>query len=261
MLPIIDKPVVQYVVEGLVAAGITEVIFVTSPDKKAILEHFAPAPELEAWLEKIGKTQELEEIRRIAKLANFIFINQKGPYGNGTPVLNAKHLIGNEPFVMSWGDEFFQKPKYSPVKQILDVYEKYQNPVMSVMNTDDEGTRRFAIIEGEEVEEGIYKVAKMEEKPGPDGTKSRLAHLCNYVLTPDIFEELERTPIRKNELWLPDAVASLGKKRPLYAKKIDGIYYDAGTKLSWLKVNLAFGLANDIMREELKRYLQDLAVQ
>ncbi|TSA44789.1 UTP--glucose-1-phosphate uridylyltransferase [bacterium] len=259
MLPIVDKPVVQYVVEELVRGGITDIIFVTGQGKRAIEDHFDFNPILETWLEKSGKTRELEEIRKIASLANFVYIRQKGPYGNGTPVLNARHLIGkDEPFVLAWGDEFFQNPENSPIGQILDVYEKYQNPVLCVHDTDDEGTKRFGIVEGEEVETSIFKISKFVEKPGPSATKSRLAHLWSYVLTPDIFTELERTPIRNNELWLADAVANLGKKRQLYAKKVDGKYFDVGTKSSWLKTNLAFGLANDIMREDIEKFLKNM---
>ena len=255
MLPVVDKPVVQYVVEELVASGITDIIFVTGQNKRAIEDHFDYHPELEGWLEKTGKERALKQIRDIASLANFVYIRQKGLYGNGTPVLNAQHLIGREPFVMVFGDDIFvgAKPR---VKQLLEVFEKYSDPVLTAIEIDDESTKKYAVIEGKEVESGVYQVEKIVEKPGPHVTKSRLGGIGGYILTPDIFEVLKKTPIRDGELWIVDAIANLGKKRPLYAKKVDATYYDTGSRIGWYEANLTLGLQNPEIKDTLKKLLK-----
>src|SRR3990167_9233236 len=152
MLPVVDKPVVQYIVEELVASGITDIIFVTGQNKRAIEDHFDFHPELEDWLEKSGKTDALKEIREVAQLANFIYIRQKGPYGNGTPVLNAQHLIGDEPFVVVWGDDIFAHGKKPRVAELLETFEKYQGTILTAVEIDDDGTKKYGVIEGAEVE-------------------------------------------------------------------------------------------------------------
>ena len=256
MLPIVDKPVVQYIVEDLVKSGISDIIFVTGQNKRAIEDHFDYHPELEAWLEKSGKKEQLEQIREIASLANFVYIRQKGPYGNGTPVLNAEHLIGNEPFVVVWGDDLYRSRKKPHIQALMEVFKKYESPVLTAIDIDDEGTKKNAVIEGPEVEPGLYKVEKMAEKPGPAAMKSRIGVLGAYVLTPDIFSELKKTPIRKGELWLADAIASLAKKRELYAKKTERQFFDTGSKIGWFEANIAIGLEHPEIKDELKRLLK-----
>lgn len=258
MLPVAGKPVVQYVVEQLVASGISEIIFVTGQNKRAIEDHFDFCPGLEAWLEKTGKERELAETRKIASLANFIYIRQKGPYGNGTPVLNCQHLIGDEPFVVVWGDDIFLGKDKPVVKQLLEAFEKYQSPILAVQTISDEGTKKYAVVEGKEIEPTIYKVEKMVEKPGPEATASRIGSMGNYILTPDIFEELEHTPIRASELWLPDAIASLSRKRPIYGKMVDALYFDIGNPLIWYEANLVLGLRNPETKDDLKKLLEKI---
>ncbi len=255
MLPVVDKPVVQYVVEELVEAGISDIIFVTGQNKRAIEDHFDYHPELEQWLQKSRKNDLLEQIREIANLANFIYIRQKGPYGNGTPVLNAAHLIGSEPFVVVFGDDIFWGKK-SRVKELLETYEKYQSPVLTAVKIDDEGTRKHAVIEGDEIEKGVYKVKKMVEKPGPKAMRSRIGIIGGYVLTPEIFPALRATAIRDGELWLPDAIANLGKKQDLYAKLVSAQYFDVGSKLGWYRANIQLGLQNEEIKKELKNILR-----
>lgn len=255
MLPVVDKPVVQYIVEELVESGITEIIFVTGQNKRAIEDHFDFNPELEDWLAKTGKQEALEEIRKIASLANFIYIRQKGPYGNGTPVLNAEHLIDDEAFVVVYGDDIFagEVPR---TKQLLEAYEKYQHPILTAREIDDEGTKKYAVAEGQEIEPGVYQVTKLIEKPGPAATQSRIGIVGGYVLTPDIFQQLKETPIRNGELWLPDAIAKLGAQRPLYAKKVNAQYFDVGSKIGWYEANLTFGLHNREISQDLKTLLR-----
>ncbi len=259
MLPVVDKPIIQYVVEDAVKSGITDIIMVTGPSKRAVEDHFSPHYELVSLLKKQGKNEVAEEVKKIADMANFIFIRQKGPYGNGTPVLCAKDIIGNEPFAVMWGDEFFYTPKKPQLKQLIDVYEKYGDPVCTTYKVDDEGTSRYGIIDGIEVEPHVYQVKDMVEKPGPKKAPSRLATLGGYVLTPDIFDALENTKIGKGgELWLVDAVFKVLKKRPLYARLIEGTYYDTGSKLGYLQANVDFALRDKKLGPEFKKYLKSV---
>lgn len=256
MLPVLDKPTIQYVVEEAVASGITDIIIVTSWNKRAIEDHFDNAPDLENWLELNKKFIALEQIKKIANLANFSYIRQKGPYGNGTPVLNAKHLIGNEPFAVLWGDEFFYGPK-PRLQELIEVYEKYGDPVLTGYEVNKEDTKKYGIIAGDEVEPDIIKISNIVEKPGPEKTPSTLAALGGYILTPDIFDILEHTHLGKdNELWLADAIFELKKKRPIYAKKVSGHYYDIGSKMSWLKANIDLALADPEISAEITNFLQ-----
>ena len=259
MLPVVDKPIIQYVVEDAVRSGITDIIMVTGPSKRAVEDHFSPNYELVSLLNKQNKSDLAEEVKKIADLANFIFIRQKGPYGNGTPVLCAKDIIGDEPFAVMWGDEFFYTPKKPQLKQLIEVYEKYGDPVCTGYNVDDEGTNKYGIIDGVEVEKDVVQVKNVVEKPGPKNAPSRIATLGGYVLTPDIFEALEKTKVGKGgELWLVDAVFKLLKKRPLYARLIEGTYYDHGSKLGYLRANVDFALRDKKLGPEFKRYLKSV---
>ena len=258
MLPVVDKPTIQYIVEACSEAGITDVIIVTSGNKRAVEDHFDRTPELEKWLAKAKKPELLKELRAIPRLANFIYIRQKGGYGNGTPVMNAEPLIGNEPFAVFWGDEFFTGPK-NWIKQLMEVYEKYQAPVLSVIEVNKEDTKRYGIVDGVEVDKNIYQVKGFEEKPGPKKAKSNLALIGGYILTPEIFKILKTTkPGKGGELWLADAISALIKKRPFYACKIEGKLYDAGTIMGWLKANVELALANNKVKDEFTKYLKNL---
>lgn len=259
MLPIVDKPIIQYVVEDAVKSGITDIIMVTGPSKRAVEDHFSPNYELINWLKKQGKTEIAEEIKKIADLANFIFIRQKGPYGNGTPVLCAKEVVGDEPFAVMWGDEFFYAPKKPQLQQLVETFEQYGEPVLSAYKVDDEGTKRYGILDATAVDDEVVKVKTIVEKPGPVQAPSQLASLGGFIFTPDIFEALEKTKVGKNgELWLVDAIFKLLKKRPVYARKIEGIYYDTGSKLGYLKANVDFALRDNTLQKEFRSYLKSI---
>lgn len=258
MLPVLDKPVVQYIVEEIVASGVKEILFVTGQNKRALEDHFDFLPELEEWLQRTGKEKALAEIRQIASMANFTFIRQKGPYGNGTPVLNAEGWVGGEPFVVVWADEIFVNPEKTRLTQLFEVFEKYHSPVLTVVDTDDHGTKKYGIIEGEEVESGIIKVMAIAEKPGPESTRSRLASVGGYVLTPEIFSVLRKTPVRNQELWLADALAILAAKQSVYAKKVVAEYYDTGSVFGWLEANIKFGLRDPGIGKDLSRLLKQI---
>jgi UTP--glucose-1-phosphate uridylyltransferase len=259
MLPVVDKPIIQYVVEQAVASGITDIIMVTGPSKRAVEDHFSPNYELINWLKKQGKKDVAEEVKKIADMANFIFIRQKGPYGNGTPVLCAKDIIGDEPFAVMWGDEFFYTEKKPQLKQLMDVFEKYQDPVLTAYKVSSEDTKKYGIIDGLQIEKNVVQVKNLVEKPGPEKAPSHLASLGGFILTPDIFEALEKTKLgRGGELWLVDAIFKLLKKRPVYACAVEGTYYDTGSKLGYLKANVEFALRDPSLSKEFKQYLKSV---
>jgi len=256
MLPVVDKPTIQYIVEAAVKSGITEIIIVTSGNKRAVEDHFDRSPELEKWLQKVGKTAQLKQLRVIPRLANFIYIRQKGGYGNGTPILNAEPLIGDEPFGVFWGDEFFTG-KTPWIRQMIKVYEKYQDPVLALTEVAKEEVGRYGIIDGPEVEPNVYQIKRIIEKPAPHKTKSCLAGIGGYILTPEIFKILKNTKKGKDgELWLVDAIAKLLKQRSGYGVKIEGKLYDAGTIFGWLKANVELAMLDPKINGQFKKYLK-----
>ncbi|MDD5340934.1 MAG: UTP--glucose-1-phosphate uridylyltransferase GalU [Patescibacteria group bacterium] len=261
MLPIIDKPVIQYIVEEAVASGIEDIILVTGASKRAIEDHFDYNYELQNWLKKQGKEDLRAEIKKIADLANFIYIRQKGPYGNGTPVLNAKRIIGDEPFAVIWGDDLFLNEKKPRLSQLIDVFNKYEDPVLTAIEIDDEGTKKYGVIDGEKIEKNVFQIKSIVEKPGPQKAPSRIGTLGAYILTPDIFEELEKTKIGKGgELWLVDAICNLSKKRRLLAALVEGTYYDTGSKIGWLQANIDLGLKRADTVKEIRNYLKNIKI-
>ncbi len=260
MLPIIDKPVIQYVVEECVASGITDIILVTSHAKRAVEDHFDENQLLEHWLQQQGKTDLLGQIKDITKMANFIYVRQKGPYGNATPVLNAAHLIGpDEPFAVVFGDDVYTG-KVPRLKQMIDVYEKYQDPVLGVIKVPKNDVKRYGIIDPQaEVDKGVYQCKDVVEKPLPEEAPSCLAAAAGYILTPDIFDEIRHLkPGHGGEYVTLDAVKQLMKKRPLYAREIEGEYHDTGSKIGWLRANMMMALEREDLSKDMKKLMKEL---
>lgn len=259
MLPIVDKPVIQYIVEEAVASGMTDVILVTSHTKRPVEDHFDDNFELESWLEKKGKKKELQEIRRVSQLANFIYLRQKGPYGNATPVLNARDIIGDEPFAVIFGDDVFkcERPR---LRQMLDVYEAHGKPVIAALKTDKEGTKKYGIIDhGKKLARGVYDVKSVVEKPGPEKAPSRLAAIGGYILPPDIFPYVAKLkPGHGGEYVLLDAISAMMKQTGLVAAEIEGEYFDTGSRSSWLRANLAFALEREDLAKDVKYMLKSM---
>jgi len=257
MLPVVDKPVIQYVVEEAVASGIEDIIIVTGPSKGAIEDHFDRTYDLEYFLENVGKTKQLNEIRKIAKLANFIYIRQKGPYGTAVPILSAKKLVEDEPFLVLWGDDFiFAKPPRA--EQMIKIYEKYGGSVLSAIRTTKKEDRdKYGFLEGPEVEKGVIQVKNLKEKPGPSYKISDLASVSGFLLTPQIFPIIENLkPGKGGELWLADAIGELAKKDKVYGVEIkNGVYYDTGNKIGYLKTVVDFAISNSEFGEEFVDYL------
>lgn len=260
MLPIIDKPVIQYVVEEAVASGIEDIIIVTGYNKRAIEDHFDHCQELENYLQKMGKTEQLEQICGIAEMANFVYIRQKGPYGNGTPILNVAPIIGNEPFAVLWGDEFIyaEPPR---LKQMIEVFDKYNDPVISGVRIKNKADlSKYGIARVENIEDKVFEIKEIVEKPEPEKAPSDLATHGAYILTPDIFQALRSLkPGKGGEIWLTDGINQLRKDHKIYAREIEnGKYYDTGNKLEYLKAQVDFGLRREDMKEEFGKYLKSL---
>jgi len=262
MLPIVDKPVIQYVVEEAVESGIEDVIIITGSGKRAIEDHFDyPNAELLKNLEQGGKTQLAESINKIADMANFIYIRQKGAYGNGTPILCAEPAIEDEPFAVLWGDEFiYSKPPR--LAQMMDVYDKYGGIVISGVRIDKkEDLSRYGIADITPVEGNVYKINGIVEKPEPDKAPSNLATHGGYILPPEIFDALRKIkPGKGGEIWLVDAINYLKDKGvSLYAVEIkDAKYYDTGNKLEYMKTVVELGLEHPDINGEFRQFLKDL---
>ena len=264
MLPIVDKPVIQYVVEEAVASGIEDVIIVTGALKRAIEDHFdKPNAELLDNLESGNKKRLIEETSRISEMANFIYVRQKCPYGNGTPVLAAEPTIEDEAFAVLWGDEFiYSKPPR--LQQMIQVYEKYGGVVISGVRIEKkEDLNRYGIAELEEVagEDKVFKIKSIVEKPEPDEAPSNLATHGAYILPPEIFGILRnQKPGTGGEIYLPEAIDQLIKTGyPVYACEVEnGKYYDTGNKVEYLKTVIEFALKHPDIKEEFIKYLKTL---
>ena len=264
MLPIVDKPVIQYVVEEIVDAGIEQIILVTGWHKRAIEDHFDRHFELEARLEKDGKLDLLEKVRKISELCDFVYVRQKEALGNGHALLVAREVVGDEPVLMLWGDDFIAAEP-SRTKQMIAAYEKYGTTILSGIRTSKpEDTKKYGYVGGAEIADGVIDVAKFVEKPGPDNAPSDLAIVSGFIFTPDIFDALEasvpETIGKGQELYYVDGVNKLmqaGKK--VHAIEIkNSRYYDCGNKLEYLKAVVEFGLKHDDLREDFGQYLKNL---
>lgn len=257
MLPLVDKPLIQYGVEEAVASGIESVIIVTGRGKAAIEDHFDSSYELEKLLDERGKTSELRAMRTISEMARVSYVRQREALGLGHAILQARDLVGDEPFAVMLSDDIIDS-KTPALKQLLNVYEKYDAPVVAVFEVEGEAISRFGVVDAEEVEPGVYKIRDMVEKPAYQQAPSNLAIIGRYVLTPDIFAEIESTtPGAIGEIQITDAMRSMLKKRPFYAVRFEGTRYDAGDKLGFLIATVQFALKHELA-PEFKEYLKSL---
>lgn len=263
MLPVVDKPVIQYVVEEAVQSGIENVIIVTGANKRAIEDHFdRPSLDLVENLKMGGEKKKfyLDELNRISELANFIYVRQKGPYGNATPIRSVRHLINNEAFLAFWGDEFTIATP-SRARQMIAVYEEYGGAVLGgVRLSKEDDYTRYGYVEGKEIEEGVWRVDRLVEKPGKDKAPSDLAIVANYLLTPDIFPILDtQKPGTGGEYYLSEAIDELAKQKPVYAVEIKGAkYYDTGNKLEYMKTVVELGLKHPDINGDFRKFLKGL---
>jgi UTP--glucose-1-phosphate uridylyltransferase len=258
MLPLVDKPLIQYVVEEAVASGIESVIIVTGRGKAAIEDHFDISFELERLLEERGKPEELKAMRAISELARISYVRQPEALGLGHAVLQARDIVGDEPFAVLLSDDIIDS-KTPALRQLLDVYEKYNAPVVAVFQVEGDAISRFGVVDGEEVEDGVYKIKDMIEKPSVAEAPSNLAIIGRYVLTPDIFAEIQTTtPGAIGEIQITDAMRALLKKRPFYAVRFEGKRHDAGDKLGFLMATVDFALQHPELAPEFRDYLKSL---
>lgn len=262
MLPIVDKPVIQYVVEEAVDSGIEDIIIVTGALKRAIEDHFdAPNADLINNLKAGGKQKLLEETRRISEMANFVYIRQKGLYGNGTPVLSAEPVIDNEFFAVMWGDEFIYSspPRLS---QMIKVHQKYGGAVISAVRIQKkEDLKRYGIAKVKQVEGNVFKIEKIVEKPDPDKAPSNLATHGAYILPPEIFDILRKQqPGTGGEIYLPEAIDELIKTGyPVFACEIENAkYYDTGNKLEYMKTVVEFAIRHPDINGAFREFLKEL---
>jgi UTP--glucose-1-phosphate uridylyltransferase len=258
MLPLVDKPLIQYGVEEAVASGIESIIIVTGRGKSAIEDHFDISFELEKTLEERGKQDELRAMRAISSMARVSYVRQQEALGLGHAILQARDLVGDEPFAVVLSDDIIDS-KTPALRQLLDVYEKYDAPVLATFEVEGEAISRFGALDVEEIADGVYKVNDMVEKPPFAEAPSNLAIIGRYILTADIFDEIENTrPGAVGEIQITDAMRSLLKKRPFYAVRFEGTRHDAGDKLGFLIATVEFALQHDDLAPAFREYLRSL---
>lgn len=258
MLPIYNKPVVQYVVEEAMRAGVEDVVFVTNRDKSVIEDHFDYNPQLEAVLERAGKTELLEVVRGVAEMVNIMAVRQKKQLGLGHAVLCAREMVKNEPFAVMVGDDLMFGED-AGLTQLVRVASERDMPVIGVMEVPADKVNRYGIVSGDEIAPGVWSITDMVEKPAVGTVDSRLAIVGRYVLTPDIFDHLERIrPGQGGEIQLTDALASLAKERGMLAVKMGGVRFDAGDWVDYLSANIYFGLMDNKLSESLKSRLREI---
>lgn len=255
MLPIVDKPIIQLVVEELVEGGIEDIILVTKWDKKPLEDHFDYSWALENDLEKAGKMELLEKVKKVSEMANFVYVRQKGPYGNGTPVLSAASLVDDEPFVFVWGDDLV-KSKISFTKQMIDDYEKNELPMIGVQKVAREDVVRYGIVK---LREGTNEIEDIIEKPTVEEAPSQLADFGRMILNQEIINVLKKTALGKgDELWITDAIRNYVKTGGKFlAKEIkDGQWLTTGDPLNYLRALLTYAFDREDLGKDLKDFIK-----
>ncbi len=258
MLPIVDTPVIQYVVEEAVASGITDILMVIGKGKRAIEEHFDRNFQLEDQLHRQGKTRELELVQRVSDIAEIHFVWQKEMKGLGDAVRCARHHVGNEPFAVLLGDTVIGSERPA-TQQLIDVYQHYRGSVVVLEEIAREQVNRYGVLKGRALNENLYQVEDFVEKPSPEEAPSNLAFAGRYIFNPEIFDYLERTqPGKGGEIQLTDAMRAMVQDQAMYGCKLAGKRFDIGHKQGFIKTNVEFGLQDSEIRDELVSYLKDL---
>lgn len=258
MLPIVDKPTIQYIIEEAVSSGIEEIMIITGRNKRSIEDHFDKSVELELDLEKHGKEELLKLVREISNMVDITYIRQKEPKGLGHAILCAKNFIGNEPFAVLLGDDVVASEKPC-LKQMIEVFDKYQASVLGVQRVPENDVSKYGIVAGNSLEERIFKVNDLVEKPKKEVAPSNIAILGRYIITPKIFEYLERTkPGSGGEIQLTDGLKELSKDEAMYAYDFIGRRYDVGSKEGFLEATVEFALSRSDLKDEFLKYLKGL---
>ena len=255
MLPIVDKPTIQYIIEEAVASGIEEILIITGRNKKSIEDHFDKSVELEMELEKAGKQEMLDLVRGISDMVDIHYIRQKEPRGLGHAIYCAKSFVGNEPFAVMLGDDVVES-EVPCLKQLIDCFNEYKTTILGVQTVAPENVNKYGIVDGIHIEDRVYKVKRLVEKPAIEEAPSNVAILGRYIITPQIFEILENTkPGKGNEIQLTDALETLIKNEAMYAYDFEGRRYDVGDKLGFLQATVEFALKREELREGFIEYL------
>jgi len=258
MLPIVDKPTIQYIVEEVIASGIEDLLIITGRNKGSIEEHFDRAIELEDNLDKNKKEELLEEVRKISKMINIHTVRQKDPKGLGHAVYCAKSFVGNEPFAVLLGDDIVDS-KVPCLKQMIDMYEIYNSSILGVQEVTWENVNKYGIVSGEKINDKIYTVNDLVEKPNRDAAPTNIAILGRYIITPEIFKILENTKKGVGgEIQLTDGLKELAKIQSMYAYIFEGRRYDVGSKIGFLEATVDFALKREDLKESFKAYLNKL---
>ena len=259
MLPLVDKPTIQYVVEEAVASGLSEIIIVTGRGKRAIEDHFDAAFELEYFLQDRGKMEELAQVKTISELASVCYVRQKEPLGLGHAILCARTLVGDEPFGVFLGDDIIGGADTPCMKQLLDVFDRLDGPVIAVERVPRDRIHQYGVIAGHNIGGNVWEISDLAEKPRAEEAPSDLAIIGRYVLTPDLFGILAETAAdKRGEIQLTDGLRSLRKRRPMYAVESQGKRYDTGDKLGFLKATVEFALARPDLADAFRAYLKSL---
>lgn len=258
MLPIVDKPTLQYIIEEAISSGIEEILIITGRNKKSIEDHFDKSVELELELEQKGKTEMLDMVRDISNMVNIHYIRQKEPKGLGHAIHCAKSFIGDEPFAVLLGDDIVDS-EVPCLKQLIDAYDEYKTTVLGVQEVAKEDTNKYGILDVKHIEDRIYKVKDMIEKPSIDEAPSNIAILGRYIITPEIFSILEnQEPGKGGEIQLTDALQTLGQREAIYAYNFEGRRYDVGDKIGFLEATIDFALKRDNIRDDLLNYMKSV---
>jgi UTP--glucose-1-phosphate uridylyltransferase len=261
MLPLVDKPIIQYGVEEAVASGVDNIILVTGRGKNAIEDHFDVSVELETFLESRGKKELLAEIRKISNLINFSYVRQGEPLGLGHAVLVTRALVGDEPFAVILGDDVIDANPPA-LRQMIDVFQDVQGPVLAIERVPREDVSAYGIIDAEEIKPGVYRIRDLVEKPPREEAPSDLAIIGRYILTPDIFPALEATVTdRTGEIQLTNGIRELLKSRPIFGCRIDGVRHDTGNKLGFLKAVVYFALRRPDLGDQFRKYLRGIDLE
>lgn len=260
MLPIVDKPTIQYIIEEAIESGIEDIIIVTGKGKRAIEDHFDYSPELENMLEEKGKFELLEKVRHASNLANLYYVRQKEPKGLGHAVLAARSFIGDEPFAVLLGDDIVQNEYGTPcVQQLMEKFEEKQASVIGVQTVSDDETHRYGIIAPESQEGNLYNVEHFVEKPEKGTSPSNLAIMGRYVFTPEIFEYLELQEVGAGgEIQLTDAIEKLNKQQHVYALDFDGVRHDVGEIFGFVKTTIEFALKHEDIGEDVEKFIKQI---
>jgi UTP--glucose-1-phosphate uridylyltransferase len=261
MMPLVDKPLIQYGVEEALNSGIEQIIMVTAQGKSAMEDYFDRSPELERFLELKGDTERLAQMRELSSMVDVCYVRQKEQLGLGHAILTAREVVGDEPFAVILPDDIIDS-EVPCLRRMIDIYDKYGAGVIAVERVSDEDTRKYGIIEPDPVADRIYRILSLVEKPEPSRAPSRLGIVGRYILPPQIFNALQITPPGAvNEIQVTDALHLLLQQYELYAFELEGTRHDTGTPLGWLKANVALALKRDDFNPELREYLKKLLLQ